>query len=68
MSTIETPGPPELLTVAEAASILRVGRATAYRLVKAGEIPAHKFGGSIRVSRAALLALSQPTREDNPNA
>jgi excisionase family DNA binding protein len=51
--------PPEttnLLTVAEAASLLRVSRATAYRLVATKELPAHKIGGSIRLSRDELLA------------
>jgi len=52
MSTVENL---DLLTVAEAASILRISRATAYRLVESGELPAVKVGGSIRVGREALL-------------
>lgn len=61
MSTSETF---ELLTPAEAATVLRVSRATLYRLVAAGEIPAHKFGGSLRISSTALLALlDQPDPE-----
>jgi excisionase family DNA binding protein len=60
MDTIETF---ELLTVAEAATILRVSRATAYRLVESGGLPATRIGGSIRISRDDLLALiTKPMR------
>jgi excisionase family DNA binding protein len=53
MSTIATP---QLLSLAEAATILRVSRATAYRLVHAGELPAHRIGGSLRVDPRELRA------------
>lgn len=53
MSTIETS---ELMTVAEAASFLRLSRATAYRLIVSGELPAHRIGGSIRIDRDEMLA------------
>jgi excisionase family DNA binding protein len=66
MSTIETP-PLELLTVAEVAAVLRVSRATAYRLIEAGELPAHRVGGSIRIDKAELLSSVLTTRvEENP--
>lgn len=59
----------ELLTVAEAASILRLSRPTIYRLVSDGTLPAHKIGGSIRIDREEMLAaLTTPIRlpEDTP--
>jgi excisionase family DNA binding protein len=67
MSTIETTN---LLTVAEAAAILKLSRATAYRLIESGELPAHRIGGSIRIHEAELfesLAI-RPIRveEDTP--
>jgi excisionase family DNA binding protein len=34
-----------------------VSRATAYRLVESGELPAVKVGGSIRICREALLSV-----------
>ncbi len=46
----------DLLTIPEAAALLRVGRDTAYRLATDGAIPAVKLGKSIRIPRAALLA------------
>lgn len=46
----------ELLTVPEAAKLLRVGRDTAYWLVSEGRIPHVRVGKQIRVPRAALLA------------
>jgi excisionase family DNA binding protein len=45
-----------LLTVAEAAKILRVNRDTAYRLVHDGAIPAVKLGRSLRIPRELLMA------------
>jgi excisionase family DNA binding protein len=55
---------PDLLTVTEAARVLRVGRTTAYRLVReylatAGRdgIPVIKVGGQLRVPRALLEKL-----------
>lgn len=43
-----------MLSVAEAARILRVSRATAYRLIGSGELPAVRVGGSLRVDRGEL--------------
>ncbi len=51
MSTIETTN---LLRVAEAARILGVSRATTYRLIAAGELPAVRIGGSLKVDRTEL--------------
>lgn len=36
---------------------MRISRATAYRLVGSGELPAVKVGGSIRVDRDALNSM-----------
>lgn len=47
---------PLLLTVQEAAKLMRVGRDTAYALVSEGRIPAIRLGRQIRIPRAALLA------------
>ena len=43
-----------LLSAAETAQILRVSRATVYRLINAGELPAHRIGGSLRIDRDEL--------------
>jgi excisionase family DNA binding protein len=63
MTTTATPPEAEFLTVAEAAALLRVSRATAYRLVEAGEIPAARVGGQLRVDRLELLARLRPAGE-----
>jgi excisionase family DNA binding protein len=47
----------ELLTVPEAARLLRVSAKTVYREVGRGTIPSIRFGRAIRVPRHALLAL-----------
>jgi excisionase family DNA binding protein len=49
-------GEQEMLTVPEAAKLLRLGRDTTYGLVKTGRIPSIRVGRNIRVPRAALLA------------
>lgn len=46
---------PQLLYVTEAASVLRVSRAYAYRLVARGELPSVRIGKSVRVPYRALL-------------
>ncbi len=43
-----------LLTVPEAARLLRISRNLAYELVARGELPAVRFGRVIRVPRSAL--------------
>ena len=43
-----------LLTVQEAATLLRISRNLAYELVARGEMPAIRLGRVIRVPRAAL--------------
>lgn len=47
---------PLLLTVKEAAALMRIGRDTTYALVGQGRIPSVKLGKQIRIPRAALLA------------
>lgn len=46
-----------VLTVPEAAAVLRIGRAAAYQGVRDGTIPSIRLGKSIRVPRAKLLEL-----------
>jgi len=47
---------PTFLTLAEAAAILRVHRATVGRLVQAGELPATRVRGLPRIDAADLAA------------
>jgi putative molybdopterin biosynthesis protein len=44
----------QLLTVAEVSERLRVSTRTVYRLVWAGELPAHRIGSQIRIDEAVL--------------
>ena len=46
---------PLTLTVEEAGQILRVGRNTAYELVRGGKLPSVRVGKQIRIPRQALL-------------
>ena len=46
---------PLTLTVEEAGQILRVGRNTAYELVRCGKLPSVRVGKQIRIPRQALL-------------
>lgn len=48
---------PLVMTVQEAASVLRLKRSTAYELVRQGALPSFKIGRHIRVSRAELEKL-----------
>lgn len=51
----ELDGLPIVLTVQEAATVLRVGRNQAYEMVRRGEIAAVRCGSSWRVPRSALI-------------
>lgn len=60
-----TPETPEraLLTVAEAAAALNVSRATVWRWIDAGKLPAYRAGAkTIRIRREDLDGLLQPAR------
>ena len=46
--------PGDLLTVREVAALLRVSRATVYRLVQAGSVPVLRISNSIRIPATAL--------------
>jgi excisionase family DNA binding protein len=56
---MDATNPTPLMTVPEAAARLRVSRATAYRLISRGELPALRLGngsGPIRVPQSELEA------------
>ncbi len=48
---------PEVLTVPEAAAILRVGRTTLFDAIARGEVPAIRVGRRVLVARATLEQL-----------
>ncbi|MGH9289613.1 MAG: helix-turn-helix domain-containing protein [Acidimicrobiales bacterium] len=43
-----------VLTVSEAASVLRLSRAFTYELVASGELPSARFGRRVVIPRAAI--------------
>ncbi len=45
----------DVVTVSELAEMLKVGRNTAYELVRAGIIPNIRIGKSIRISKTAVI-------------
>ncbi len=47
---------PDVLTVQEAAELLRVGRNAAYQLVRSGRLYGAHFGHSIRIPKTSLVA------------
>lgn len=52
---------PQVLTVPEAAHILRIGRNAAYQLVTNGNIRCIHIGRSIRIPRTALVQFLENT-------
>lgn len=52
-----TTAAPEVLTIEEAAAVLRIGRSAAYMAAKRGDIPTVKIGGTYRVPRHRLAEL-----------
>ena len=56
----------DIVTVGELAKMLKIGRNTAYELVRSGQIPSVKIGRQIRVPKQAVVAyLSQTGMENN---
>jgi len=47
---------PRFMTVAEVAGLMRVSTMTVYRLIKAGDLPAVRFGKSYRIDEADVDA------------
>ena len=50
-----TPEQPALLPLPEAARILGISRASAYRYAEAGQLPVKRFGRRVYVVRAQLM-------------
>lgn len=48
---------PTVMSVSEAAALLGISRNSAYEAVRSGELPALRFGRSIRIPGAALNRL-----------
>ena len=46
---------PAVLTVEEAATVLKIGRSAAYEAIRTGSIPHVRIGKLIRIPRAALM-------------
>ena len=53
----------KLYTVLEAAEILRVRRDTVYGLIKRGELPAVRFGRTVRIPESAFRATGNTAHE-----
>jgi excisionase family DNA binding protein len=50
---------PRLYTVAEVAEYLRVSQRTVRRMVKSGDLPAIRVGGSLRITESSLAKLAK---------
>jgi excisionase family DNA binding protein len=61
---------PDVLTVPEAARLLRCGRNQLYDAIRRGDVPAVRIGRSLRVPRAGLLRMlgANPPRDDDAPA
>ena len=47
---------PTMLTVAETAKVLRIGRNSAYQLVREGKLPSVRLGRTLRIPMAMLTS------------
>ena len=57
---------PPVLTVEEAAKVLRISRGAAYEAVRTNALPHVRIGRTIRVPRAGLLDLLAEGNGDSP--
>jgi excisionase family DNA binding protein len=58
-------GAAELLTVDEVARLLRIGRSSAYELVRRGELRSVKIGRARRVSSTAVASFIERAEADS---
>jgi excisionase family DNA binding protein len=56
----------EFLTPGEVAKQLHISTKTVIRLIRSGQLVAHKVGQRYRISRADFRKYLQVTREDHP--
>ena len=56
---------PEIMTIAEVAKALRIGKNKTYDLVKAGKLPVLKLGGKIIVPKMCLVSFILDTKNYN---
>ncbi|MEM1141432.1 MAG: helix-turn-helix domain-containing protein [Pseudomonadota bacterium] len=52
----------DLLTVPEAAEVLRISPAGVRRLLQSKDIPIHRIRGSVRIAREDIVSYLQGTR------
>lgn len=57
---------PDVLTVEEAAAVLRIGRSAAYEAARSGDLPCVRIGRSLRVPRYALEAMLGLANDASP--
>lgn len=53
---------PEIMTVSEAANVLRIGKNKTYDLVKAGKLNSMKLGGKIIIPKMCLVSFILDTK------
>lgn len=53
---------PDVLTIPELQKVLRIGRSTAYRLIKTSELRCIRIGRSIRIPREYVLEFIESQR------
>ena len=68
MSEIRTYPAAAVLTVEEAAHLLRIGRSAAYAAVRTGEIPSVRVGRTLRIPRYGLERMLGPLNGDGAAA
>lgn len=62
---------PDVLTVEQAAKVLRIGRTLAYELARRGEIPAKRLGHRVVIPKPALmryLEMDKPSQAEGGDA
>lgn len=55
---------PQLLTVGEVAQILRISRTSVHNLIARGELPALRFGRTVRIPATAIVRMVEKCLEE----
>lgn len=52
----------QILTLKETMDYLKISRSAIYRLINSKQLPAYKFGGSLRFDKVEILAFIEKSR------
>lgn len=64
LETLSQPGPPDVLTVQQAQSVLGIGRVSIYNLIESGQLQAFRIGRAYKIPKKSLIIFLTERRQN----